>query len=139
MIFCQACDVCFSIQTVSTASELRKPVYRTVAAMSIDYDSLLQQMAVVKWDIKELMSQHSQYVDVLLQVRIKSLLWQVKIGDLLLALFASFVHKSFYVQELDNLNDSLAAVSKKCPIPKEVTDVLWEHCIRLSNRTFVEG
>ena len=60
-----------SIQTVSTAPELRKPVYRTVAAMSIDYDSLLQQMAVVKWDIKELMSQHSQYVDVLLQVRVE--------------------------------------------------------------------
>ena len=52
--------------------------------------------------------------------------------------FTSF-YKSLYIQELDNLNDSLATVSRKCPIPKEVTDVLWEHCIRLSNRTFVEG
>ena len=60
--------VVFSIQTVSTAQELRKPVYRTVAARSIDYDKLLALMANVKWDIRDIMSQHSHYVDVLLQV-----------------------------------------------------------------------
>ena len=29
--------------------------------------------------------------------------------------------------------------SRQIPIPKEAFSVLWEHCIRLSNRTFVEG
>ena len=57
------------LQTVSTTQELRKPVYRTVASRSIDFEKLLILMANVKWDIKDIMSQHSNYVDVLLQVR----------------------------------------------------------------------
>ena len=50
------------------ARELRQPVYRTVAARSINYDDLLLQMASVRWDVHDLMSQHSPYVDGLLQV-----------------------------------------------------------------------
>ena len=58
------------LQTVSVASELRRPVYRGVASRCIDFEKILQLMATVKWDIKDIMSQHSAYVDVLLQVRI---------------------------------------------------------------------
>lgn len=65
-------DICFSTfflsQTVSTASELRKPIYWIVAAKAIDYEQMLLMMAGVKWDIKEIMSQHNVYVDVLLKV-----------------------------------------------------------------------
>ena len=53
---------------MSTAQELRKPVYRTVAARAVDYDKILGMMASVRWDIRDIMSQHSHYVDVLLQV-----------------------------------------------------------------------
>ena len=53
---------------MTTARELRKPVYRTVTVKSINYENLLQQMSAVRWDIKDIMSQHSTYVDVLLQV-----------------------------------------------------------------------
>lgn len=55
-------------QTVSTASELRKPIYWIVAAKAIDYEQMLLLMAGVKWDIREIMSQHNVYVDVLLKV-----------------------------------------------------------------------
>lgn len=55
-------------QTVSTASELRKPIYWIVAARAIDYEQMLLLMAGVKWDIREIMSQHNVYVDVLLKV-----------------------------------------------------------------------
>lgn len=55
-------------QTVSTASELRKPIYWIVAAKAIDYEQMLLMMAGVKWDIREIMSQHNVYVDVLLKV-----------------------------------------------------------------------
>lgn len=55
-------------QTVSTASELRKPIYWVVAAKAIDYEQMLLLMAGVKWDIREIMSQHNVYVDVLLKV-----------------------------------------------------------------------
>ncbi|XP_060572099.1 syndetin-like isoform X2 [Ruditapes philippinarum] len=57
----------FYSQTVNMAAELRKPVYWTVSTNVINYDIILQHMAAVKWDIKEIMSQHNSYVDVLIQ------------------------------------------------------------------------
>ncbi|CAH1237851.1 VPS50 [Branchiostoma lanceolatum] len=98
----------FYSQTISTASELRRPVYRVVAAKSVVYDHILQLMANVKWDIKDIMSQHSPYVDVLLR-------------------------------ELQVFSNKLDQVGRHVPIPQPVYNVLWEHCIRLANRTFVEG
>ncbi|XP_051520500.1 syndetin-like isoform X1 [Myxocyprinus asiaticus] len=98
----------FYSQTVSTASELRKPIYWIVAAKAIDYEQMLLLMAGVKWDIKEIMSQHNVYVDVLLK-------------------------------EFEKFNQKLGDVSKVVRIPLPVSNVLWEHCIRLANRTLVEG
>ncbi|XP_064204347.1 syndetin isoform X1 [Anguilla rostrata] len=98
----------FYSQTVSTASELRKPIYWMVAAKAIDYEQMLLLMAGVKWDIKEIMSQHNVYVDVLLK-------------------------------EFEQFNKRLGDVSRHVRIPLPVSNVLWEHCIRLANRTLVEG
>ncbi|XP_051948686.1 syndetin-like isoform X1 [Xyrauchen texanus] len=98
----------FYSQTVSTASELRKPIYWIVAAKAIDYEQMLLLMAGVKWDIKEIMSQHNVYVDILLK-------------------------------EFEMFNQRLGDVSKIVRIPLPVSNVLWEHCIRLANRTLVEG
>ena len=55
-------------QTVKMATELRKPVYRPVASRAISYEHVLQQMNNVRWDIKEIMSQHNSYIDTLLMV-----------------------------------------------------------------------
>ncbi|XP_063308325.1 syndetin isoform X1 [Pelobates fuscus] len=98
----------FYSQTVSTASELRKPIYWIVAAKAIDYEQLLLLMANVKWDVKEIMSQHNVYVDALLK-------------------------------EFEQFNKKLAELSKHVRIPLPVSNILWEHCIRLANRTLVEG
>uniref|UniRef100_A0A8D0D9P1 VPS50 subunit of EARP/GARPII complex n=1 Tax=Sander lucioperca TaxID=283035 RepID=A0A8D0D9P1_SANLU len=98
----------FYSQTVSTASELRKPIYWIVAAKAIDYEQMLLLMAGVKWDIREIMSQHNVYVDVLLK-------------------------------EFEQFNKRLEEVSRHVRIPLPVSNVLWEHCIRLANRTLVEG
>ncbi|XP_041104827.1 syndetin isoform X3 [Polyodon spathula] len=98
----------FYSQTVSTASELRKPIYWIVAAKAIDYEQMLLLMAGVKWDIKEIMSQHNIYVDVLLK-------------------------------EFEQFSKRLGDVSRQVRIPLPVSNVLWEHCIRLANRTLVEG
>ncbi|KAM6899426.1 syndetin isoform 2-T2 [Xenentodon cancila] len=98
----------FYSQTVSTASELRKPIYWIVAAKAIDYEQMLLLMAGVKWDIREIMSQHNIYVDVLLK-------------------------------EFEQFTIRLGDVSRHVRIPLPVSNVLWEHCIRLANRTLVEG
>ncbi|XP_072859287.1 syndetin isoform X2 [Pogona vitticeps] len=98
----------FYSQTVSTASELRKPIYWIVAAKAIDYEQMLLLMANVKWDVKEIMSQHNIYVDSLLK-------------------------------EFEQFNRRMNEVSKRVRIPLPVSNILWEHCIRLANRTLVEG
>uniref|UniRef100_A0A9L0TFI7 VPS50 subunit of EARP/GARPII complex n=1 Tax=Equus caballus TaxID=9796 RepID=A0A9L0TFI7_HORSE len=98
----------FYSQTVSTASELRKPIYWIVAGKAIDYEQMLLLMANVKWDVKEIMSQHNIYVDALLK-------------------------------EFEQFNRRLNEVSKRVWIPLPVSNILWEHCIRLANRTIVEG
>ncbi|XP_053570024.1 syndetin [Bombina bombina] len=98
----------FYSQTVSTASELRKPIYWIVAAKAIDYEQLLLLMANVKWDVKEIMSQHNIYVDALLK-------------------------------EFEEFNKKLSDLSRHVRIPLPVSNILWEHCIRLANRTLVEG
>uniref|UniRef100_UPI00359015C9 syndetin isoform X2 n=1 Tax=Myxine glutinosa TaxID=7769 RepID=UPI00359015C9 len=94
--------------TVSIAAEVRKPVYWMVAARALDYEQALQLMITVKWDVREIMSQHSSYVDVL-------------------------------VKEFERFSERLAEVGKRIRVPPAVSAVLWEHCIRLANRTLVEG
>ncbi|XP_077862394.1 syndetin-like [Saccoglossus kowalevskii] len=98
----------FYSQTVIVAHELRIPVYRSVATKAIDFEQMIQMMTNVRWDIKEIMSQHNPYVDWLLQ--------ELQLFDL-------------RIQE----------VARKVPLPQPVYYILWEHVIRLSNWTFVEG
>uniref|UniRef100_A0A8C8F464 VPS50 subunit of EARP/GARPII complex n=1 Tax=Oncorhynchus tshawytscha TaxID=74940 RepID=A0A8C8F464_ONCTS len=88
--------------------ELRKPICWVVAAKALDYEQMLLLMAAVKWDIREIMSQHNVYVDVLLN-------------------------------EFEEFNKRLGDVSRHVRVPLPVSNVLWEHCIRLANRTLVEG
>ena len=47
---------------------LRRPVYYASALRSVNADAILQLMSKVAWDIKEVRSQHSHYVEVLLKV-----------------------------------------------------------------------
>ncbi|KAK8386041.1 hypothetical protein O3P69_010636 [Scylla paramamosain] len=57
----------FYTGTIKITPEIRHHVYTAVAAQAIDYDGVLSRMTNVKWDISDLMSQHSQYVDILLR------------------------------------------------------------------------
>ncbi|KAI8780481.1 syndetin-like [Biomphalaria glabrata] len=57
----------FYSQTVKMAVEVRVPVYGVVSGLSVSYESVLQQMSTVRWDVKEIMSQHNTYIDQLLK------------------------------------------------------------------------
>lgn len=96
------------MQTVSVSAELRQPAYMTVPAKAIGYNQVPGLMEKVRWDVHEIMSQHSYYVDVL-------------------------------VRELQVFLMRLSEVAKQIPIPKAATEILWEHCIRISNRIFLDG
>ncbi len=50
------------------AVEVRRCAYGAVASRALNYEHLLQLVVGTKWDIVELMSQHSVYVDFLVQV-----------------------------------------------------------------------
>lgn len=58
------------LQSVSLVSDVRPVVYWNVAYRTINYDKALTMMADVAWDIKELASQHSPYVEHLVKVRV---------------------------------------------------------------------
>ena len=56
------------LQTIDILEDLRQPVYMTSCSKVIHSEVILQSMAKVAWDIREVRSQHSQYVDILLRV-----------------------------------------------------------------------
>lgn len=55
-------------KTIAVAVDLRKPVYSRVICKAIDYHQVLNMMTKVNWEIKDIMCEHSKYVDYFLQV-----------------------------------------------------------------------
>lgn len=55
-------------KTVEVAVDLRKPVYGRVICRAIDYNQVLGMMSKVNWEVKDIMCEHSRYVDYFLQV-----------------------------------------------------------------------
>ncbi|XP_046842734.1 syndetin-like [Xenia sp. Carnegie-2017] len=98
----------FYSQTVCTAHELRKPIYQAVASRVVDFNMIVHLMSSVKWDIKEIMSEHNSYVDMLLK-------------------------------ELQLFSARVSQIGRSVPVPNEVLMVLWDHCSRRVNRSFVDG
>jgi len=47
---------------------LRKLTFAGVSCKAVDYQNVVNTMDKVNWEVKELMSQHSSYVDILLRV-----------------------------------------------------------------------
>ena len=56
------------MQTMAVAQDLRLPVYASVACRCLDADAIVGHMSRVQWEIKEVMSQHNTYIDLILQV-----------------------------------------------------------------------
>ncbi|RZF38465.1 hypothetical protein LSTR_LSTR011955 [Laodelphax striatellus] len=55
----------FYSETVEVAPEVRHPVYSCVSYRSVDTQQALALMARVNWEVSDVMSQHSPYVDTL--------------------------------------------------------------------------
>ncbi|XP_046386382.1 syndetin isoform X2 [Ischnura elegans] len=58
----------FYSQTVNVADELRRPIYLCVSKGAVNLRQLLTQMAQVNWEVPDVMSQHSSYIDILLRL-----------------------------------------------------------------------
>ncbi|XP_015437348.1 PREDICTED: syndetin [Dufourea novaeangliae] len=57
----------FYMQTIASTIDLRKPVYMAVASQALDVANILNLMNKVNWEVTDVMSQHSGYIDALLQ------------------------------------------------------------------------
>lgn len=57
----------FYSQTVNVADELRRPIYMCVSKNAINLRQILSLMAQVDWEVPDVMSQHSSYIDILLR------------------------------------------------------------------------
>ncbi|KAK9746215.1 Protein of unknown function C-terminus (DUF2451) [Popillia japonica] len=57
----------FFNQTISSATDLRRPIYMTVAAQAFDLRQILMSMSKINWEVKEVMSQHNSYIDIILR------------------------------------------------------------------------
>ena len=57
----------FYDNVISAAADLREPIFLASVARSMNTDGILGMMARVSWDIKEVSTQHSPYVDQLLR------------------------------------------------------------------------
>ena len=69
--------ICYS-QTIQSSPNVRWPVYYDVVLHAVDYNAVIEQMSMVNWEIREIMSQHNSYVDKLLKTlsKFKSALTQ---------------------------------------------------------------
>ena len=57
------------MQTMTVAIDLRLPIYTSVACRCLDVGKILSMMSKTGWDVmKEVMTQHSNYVDAIIQV-----------------------------------------------------------------------
>lgn len=115
--------------------ELRKPIYAGVSSKAVDFTSIVSQMDKVNWEVKELMSQHSSYVDVLLRVGVMLLLQTVHFVVLFIACPIAFN----LFQALQIFSMKVGTVSERVAIPAAVLCVLWEQIFRFCCRVFVDG
>ncbi|XP_011640964.1 syndetin isoform X2 [Pogonomyrmex barbatus] len=57
----------FYMQTIASTIDLRKPVYMAVISQTFDVANILNLMNKVNWEVTDVMSQHSNYIDALIQ------------------------------------------------------------------------
>lgn len=57
----------FYEQTITSVTDLRKPIYMAVVSQALDITGVLNLMTKVNWEVRDVMSQHSSYVDKILK------------------------------------------------------------------------
>lgn len=58
----------FYEHTIPSVTDLRKPVYMAVVTQALDITGVMTLMTKVNWEVRDVMSQHSSYVDKILKV-----------------------------------------------------------------------
>lgn len=99
----------FYTQNITSATHLRKPTYMTVIAQAFDLRQILLSMSKINWEIKDVMSQHNSYIDMILR---EIQIFKLRLEDV---------------------------VARKVVISNEVYKVLWESIAHIVTHTLVQG
>lgn len=131
-------------------------MYQCLSALStkvLPYETILASMAQVRWDLGEIPSMHSAYVDMFVkEVTTFNQCYLQRLTEADLAFLGTSTEaddsKSSYDrqkststdsnQEDDNDEEEMPLV-KLGKLSWQVTELLWEAIVRVSNRVFVEG
>ncbi|VDN04147.1 unnamed protein product [Thelazia callipaeda] len=101
------------IQILVVIPEMRKYMYSSGISRLINYDRLVNEIATTKWDIDELQSQHSTYVDSIIKVR--------------------------FFLELTKINLLISEVAEQIPVTKGIQKTFWNVLIFCIFRVLVKG
>ncbi|XP_060534233.1 syndetin [Cylas formicarius] len=89
----------FFAQNIACVTHLRKPVYMAVVAQAFDLRQILLFMSKINWEVKEVMSQHNSYIDLIVQevqmfrARLEMVMHKVPItNEVLKVLWESIAH-----------------------------------------------
>lgn len=125
---------------VSVAPDLRLPVYACISGRALDLRSMLNMMARVNWEIKEVSSQHSPYVDSVLRVseQVGKIIHNIVLLLVSTNLMLFFLF-NFLFQEMQIFSMRLEEASSHLFISKDVHNTLWEALVVVCCSTFVEG
>ena len=111
----------FYDNVISAAADLREPIFLAAVSRSMNTEGILGMMGRASWDIKEVSTQHSPYVDHLLRElgifsqRVIKVCWQE-------------LHCFYYFHQVA----SMVAVSD------HLGSLLWRQAVRVAINTFVE-
>ncbi|XP_030747477.1 syndetin [Sitophilus oryzae] len=89
----------FFAQNITSAIHLRRPVYMAVVAQIFDLRQILVSMSKINWEVKDVMSQHNSYIDMILRevqifrVRLDEVVHRVPISnEVLKVLWENIAH-----------------------------------------------
>lgn len=136
----------------TTVASLQYQCLYTVSSKLLPYETIVSLMSQTKWDLKEIPSIHSSYINVFVK---ELLTFDVKYRKLLQSYDLSFLlQENFSIEDKStvskSLNDNLDNVTmetndvemplvKLCLLSKRMNIILYECLLKISNRTFVEG
>ncbi len=92
-------------------TKIKSPIYLYVARYAIDYSLVLDSISKINWDLNEILSQHNQYVDMLLR--------QIK----------------QFQQDIESLKEQFILPS----LSKKIVNSLLEETLKLVMKVLVDG
>ncbi|UXI14187.1 coiled-coil domain-containing protein 132 [Sarcoptes scabiei] len=112
-----------------------------VATKLLSFESIIQQMSQIKWDLKEITSLHSSYVNVFIKEFID---FDLKYRKLLIkndleCLVPNLHSETKPLSSTSNAIDIETPSMKLSSLSKRINLVLWDCILKIANRTFIEG